>query len=78
MEQDQPDAGYIKMSVGQVPRSMDEAQLHKNHFCVKNRHSKVWKLRENREDKNFSHCRPALCDFSEFILFIHVRTFLIH
>jgi hypothetical protein len=29
MEQDQPDAGYIKMSVGQVLRSMDEAQLRK-------------------------------------------------
>ncbi|CRL02486.1 CLUMA_CG015425, isoform A [Clunio marinus] len=27
MEQDQPDADYIKMFVGQVPRSMDEAQL---------------------------------------------------
>lgn len=26
-EQDQPDADYIKMFVGQVPRSMDEAQL---------------------------------------------------
>jgi bruno len=25
--QDQPDADYIKMFVGQVPRSMDEAQL---------------------------------------------------
>lgn len=27
MEQDQPDADYIKMFVGQVPRSMDEKQL---------------------------------------------------
>lgn len=27
MEQDQPDADYIKMFVGQVPRSMDEQQL---------------------------------------------------
>lgn len=27
MDQDQPDADYIKMFVGQVPRSMDEAQL---------------------------------------------------
>lgn len=27
MEQDQPDADFIKMFVGQVPRSMDEAQL---------------------------------------------------
>lgn len=27
MEQDEPDADYIKMFVGQVPRSMDEAQL---------------------------------------------------
>jgi bruno len=27
MEQDQPDADYIKMFVGQVPRSMDEALL---------------------------------------------------
>lgn len=27
LEQDQPDADYIKMFVGQVPRSMDEAQL---------------------------------------------------
>lgn len=26
-QQDQPDADYIKMFVGQVPRSMDEAQL---------------------------------------------------
>ena len=26
-DQDQPDADYIKMFVGQVPRSMDEAQL---------------------------------------------------
>jgi hypothetical protein len=27
MDQDEPDADYIKMFVGQVPRSMDEAQL---------------------------------------------------
>jgi bruno-like protein len=27
MEQDQPDSDYIKMFVGQVPRSMDEEQL---------------------------------------------------
>lgn len=27
MEQDEPDADYIKMFVGQVPRSMDEAKL---------------------------------------------------
>lgn len=27
LEQDEPDADYIKMFVGQVPRSMDEAQL---------------------------------------------------
>lgn len=27
MDQDQPDADYIKMFVGQVPRSMDEKQL---------------------------------------------------
>lgn len=27
MDQDQPDADYIKMFVGQVPRSMDEVQL---------------------------------------------------
>lgn len=26
-DQDQPDADFIKMFVGQVPRSMDEAQL---------------------------------------------------
>jgi hypothetical protein len=77
MEQDQPDAGYIKMSVGQVPRSMDEAQLRKNHFCVKigiQKYGNYAKI----EDKNFSHWRPSLRDFSEFILFIHVRTFLIH
>ena len=28
--QDQPDADYIKMFVGQVPRSMNEAQLRKS------------------------------------------------
>lgn len=27
VDQDQPDPDYIKMFVGQVPRSMDEAQL---------------------------------------------------
>lgn len=29
MEQDQPDADYIKMFVGQVPRSMDEGN-----YCI--------------------------------------------
>ena len=29
-DQDQPDADYIKMFVGQVPRSMNEAQLRKS------------------------------------------------
>jgi hypothetical protein len=75
MEQDQPDAGYIKMSVGQVPRSMDKAQLRKNHFCVKKSAFKNMKItRKSRKQKIFTLWRPSLRDFSEFILFIHVRT----
>lgn len=30
IDQDQPDADYIKMFVGQVPRSMDEGKVHKH------------------------------------------------
>lgn len=34
MEQDQPDADFIKMFVGQVPRSMDEGKKIKGRYMT--------------------------------------------
>jgi bruno len=63
MEQDQPDADYIKMFVGQVPRSMDEAQL-REMFEEFGRVHTINVLRDKSTGLSKGECRAMGCDFA--------------